>query len=81
MNNVGKAGSFSGTPFSSSASQQISYTTGGSILPHTRNGSLVGYLRQVEVVSSPKHAIVVKVCSVPYQKTNYGQFLAQQMVV
>ena len=30
---------------------------------------------------SPKNAIVVKVCSVPYQKTNYGEPLAQQMVV
>ena len=30
---------------------------------------------------SPKNAIVVKVCSVPYRKTNYGEPLAQQMVV
>ena len=29
----------------------------------------------------PKNAIVVKVCSVPYRKTNYGVPLAQQMVV
>ena len=31
--------------------------------------------------NSPKNAIVVKVCSVPYRKTNYGEPLAQQMVV
>ena len=30
---------------------------------------------------SPKSAIEVKVCSVPYGKTNYGEPLAQQMVV
>ena len=30
---------------------------------------------------SPKNAIVVTVCSVPYQKTNHGEPLAQQMVV
>ena len=30
---------------------------------------------------SPKNAIIVKVCSVPYRKTNYGEPLAQQMVV
>ena len=32
-------------------------------------------------IKSPKNAIVVEVCSVPYRKTNYGKPLAQQMVV
>ena len=30
---------------------------------------------------SAKNAIVIKVCSVPCQKTNYGEPLAQHMVV
>ena len=54
MTKVGNTGSFPGTPFTSNASQQIFYTTGGSPLPHTLTGWLVGYLRQVEVVNFQK---------------------------
>ena len=43
-----------GTPFSPSASQQISYKTGGSPLRHTRNVSLSGCPRQLEVVTLRK---------------------------
>ena len=46
-----------------------------------RERRCMGCLRQVEVVNLEKNAIVVKVCSVPYRKTNYGKPLAQQMVV
>ena len=69
------------TPFSSNASQQIAHPTWGLPLPHTRNGSLVGCLGQVEVVNLRKNAILVKLCSVHYQTTNHGEPLAQQMIV